>query len=112
MAGLDVDVENALEALCPGQGRSALGRRLFLRLIECFGLVAFAPLGGRYQRTVFAPVQRKADVDSNWRGRQELLRVVRRLPSCSVLRVRDEAQWAGVGQASREETAACSEVVL
>jgi len=61
-AGLDIDVEDALEALHPepapdlirGHGRPTFGRRLVLRLIRRFGLVALTPFGGRHQRTVLA----------------------------------------------------------
>lgn len=40
-----------------------------------------------------------------------LLRVVRRLPVRAGLSGQDGTQWAGVGQASREETAGCTEAV-
>ena len=43
---------------------------------------------------------------SRW---QELLRVVRCLPSPAGLTVRERARRAGVGQASREETAGCTD---
>ena len=37
-AGLDIDVEDALEALRPGHGRAAFGRQLAFRLIRHFEL--------------------------------------------------------------------------
>ncbi len=53
-AGLDVDVEHALQALCPGHGSPALGRRWLLLLIGYFGFGALPPLCRRHPRTVFA----------------------------------------------------------
>ena len=50
--GLNVDAKDAFQALCPGHGRAAFGRRLVLRLIGRFELATFTPLGGRDQRTV------------------------------------------------------------
>lgn len=47
-ARLDIDIEDTLQSLRSGHGRPALGGGLVLRLISRFGLVAFAPLGGRY----------------------------------------------------------------
>ena len=43
--------------------------------------------------------------------RQLLLRVVGCLPSAAGLLALTDAQWAGVGQAAREETAGCFAVV-
>ena len=53
-AGLDVDVENALQSLRPGHRGPAFGGRLGLRLIERSGFVALAPFGRRHRCTVFA----------------------------------------------------------
>lgn len=49
-AHLNIDVEDALEALRPSHGRATFGRRLVLRLIRRFGFVALTPFGGRHQR--------------------------------------------------------------
>lgn len=52
--GFDVDIEDALEALCPGHGHVAFGGCLILRLIKHFSLVVFTTLGRRHQGAVFA----------------------------------------------------------
>lgn len=53
-ASLDINIENALEALRPGHGRAAFGWHLVLRLIRHFSLVAFTTLGRRHPGAVFA----------------------------------------------------------
>ena len=52
--GLDIDVENPLQSLCPGDGCATFGRRLVFRLIRRLGFVAFAPLRGRHLHTMLA----------------------------------------------------------
>ena len=46
--GLNVDIENPLETLCPRHGRPRFGGGALSRPIHSLGLAAFAPLGGRY----------------------------------------------------------------
>jgi len=80
-AHLDIDVEDALEALRPepapdlirGHDRPTFGRRLVLRLIRRFGRVTLTPFGGRHQRTVLAVrgeyTVKAGEVDA-WPGNQ------------------------------------------
>ena len=53
-AGLDIDIENPHQSLCPGHGCARFGRRLVFQFIWRFNLVAFAPSGRRHQCTVLA----------------------------------------------------------
>ena len=80
-AHLDIDVEDALEAvrseptpdLIRGHDRLTFGRRVVLRLIRRFGRVALTPFGGRHQRTVHAVrgkyTVKAGEVDA-WPGHQ------------------------------------------
>ena len=54
LTGLDIDVEHALEAPCPGHGGVRLGWRLLLCGIRCAGVVAFTALGRRHERPMSA----------------------------------------------------------
>ena len=60
---LDIDVEDALEALCPGHGRAPFGRPRVLQCIRQFALIALAPLRPCDQRTM-RTVRRKHPVET------------------------------------------------
>ena len=53
-ADLDVDVENALQALCPSHGGPTFGGRGVFRRIRRAGLVTLAALGRRHLCTMRA----------------------------------------------------------
>ncbi len=61
-ARFDVDIENALQSLCPepapdlirGHGLARFDRRVLACLIARFGFVALTPFGGRHHGTMLA----------------------------------------------------------
>ena len=77
-AGFNVDVEEALAALCPGHRCPTFDGRL--RLIGCIDFVALAPLSGRHHSTVFAVGCRRG---SGSMPTSELCGVYRRPPFLS-----------------------------
>ena len=90
-AGLDVDTEDAHQALCPGHRGAAFGRRGLLAVIGGLAFVASASLGRCHQGAVLTVRRKHAmeprEVDSG-------LRHQRGQPGNEIQRLKDDVRSA------------------